>query len=194
MKRIAHTLLILLTCTGLLFTISGLTAKSAYACSCAVESSFSDKLERAEAVFSGKVIAIRPAMISSEWNAQQVTLDVQQGWSEGVHQRMSVETSGESAACGYTFEKGSSYIVYAYNNEGGALATSACSGNYKLSSPDGAAELIRLSTVASIPLLAGSNIWFNGYRLYAGILVSAVVVMWASLWISRYRRRHREMK
>ncbi len=169
-----------------------LGAKPASACSCAGDASFSDKLKHADAVFSGEVKAIRPALFSSEWNAEEVTFDVQQAWSDQVHKRMAVETSRDSASCGFGFEKGKSYLVYAAYDDRGALLTHLCSGNDQIGNAKAAADLAQLNAQAtSYPLKMGSNAWLHGYRLYAFMVLVILLGLGIALWVYRYRRRNR---
>lgn len=171
-----------------LFTLG---AKPASACSCAGDASFSDKFKHADVVFSGKVQAIRLALFSSEWNAEEVTFEVQQAWSDQVHKRMAVETSQDSASCGYEFEKGKSYLVYGAYDDRGALLTHLCSGNGQLGNSQATEDLAQLNAqTTSYPLKMGSNAWLHGYRLYAAMVLVILLGLGIALWVYRYRRRN----
>jgi hypothetical protein len=97
----------------------------AFACSCAV-SSDSTPRERArgafsdsEAVFAGEVVEIkgpRPARagdLVSSGDPVYVTLKVSETWKGEAQETVEVRTVSSGASCGYPFERGEEYLVYA---------------------------------------------------------------------------------
>ena len=101
------------------------------ACTCAPPGPPQQELERADAVFSGKVESIQPAPRPEDdpqWPSRlEVTLRLRAVW-KGVPEgeRVTVFTASQSAACGFGFEKGKKYLVYAYD-AGGELTATLCS-------------------------------------------------------------------
>lgn len=88
-------------------------------------------MERADAVFTGKVVSIGAAHAPGDepkWPSRlEVTfrlLGVWKGLAEG--ERVTVYTASQSAACGFEFEDGKKYLVYAYD-AGGELTATLCS-------------------------------------------------------------------
>ena len=97
----------------------------ANACSCR-------KLTAAEgftssyAVFTGEVIDIEKNR-STPFGGLEVTLRVKQIWKGDPAEEIKVHTAGSSAACGYGFVEGTTYLVYAVRDEADPLRVSLCS-------------------------------------------------------------------
>lgn len=134
------------------------------ACSCLGPFSPAVAFERADAVFSGKVVAI--AVDTTDWwRNLRVTIRVSEQWKGKAVQLVNVYTSSVSSACGYPFEKGSSYLVYAYYSEpsegplhcDGCLVTSICNRTRSMS--EASEDLQYLNDPES-------GIWFPDPRLY----------------------------
>lgn len=105
--------------------------RSLSACTCAPAGSPHQELERADAVFSGRVESIAPARMPGddpEWPSRLAVtlrlLAVWKGLPDG--ELATVYTASQSAACGFGFEKGKKYMVYAYDS-GGELTATLCS-------------------------------------------------------------------
>jgi hypothetical protein len=102
---------------------------TAYACSCALPGPPDEELANAAAVFSGRVVSIvKPINFGSISSADpiEVTFQVQEVWKGSVSLTTTITTSRSGASCGYTFQKGNEYIVYAYGSENN-LSVSLCS-------------------------------------------------------------------
>ena len=100
------------------------------------------------AMFSGRVIAIEPAPPGSG-QTQAVRFAVEhagRGTSGG--QAVILSTPQNGVNCGMTFEVGQRYVVYAYADGGGRLATNMCSS---LQASRAAAELAFLEEVEGPP-------------------------------------------
>jgi len=125
MKKTALTLLIgILTLTGTFF----FQERSAYACSCASFDA-AEKLERSAAVFTGTVIGKGGTKQFKNDRSRKYTFEVKTAWKGVSTPRATVYSlDGDSASCGYSFARGKTYLVYAYE-EDGMLKTSLCSGN-----------------------------------------------------------------
>ena len=89
------------------------------ACSCGPRPSPSGAYHSSTVVFSGKVVAIRGFDIPA-WgtysSADRGTIEfrVSTVWKGPAYETMSVTTRRDSASCGYPFEEGREYVVYAY--------------------------------------------------------------------------------
>lgn len=91
----------------------------AHACSCMAQS-IEDAIAGSDAIFEGIVDSIEEGD-----GVRHVRFSVTQAW-EGVEtERVEVTTSASSASCGYEFEVGTAYLVYA--TEGDGLEVSLCS-------------------------------------------------------------------
>jgi hypothetical protein len=107
--------------------------KSIHACTCAPPQSASKELERAAAVFSGKVVSIKRHKGASDlFTRVEVVFEVKTAWKRVESAEISIFTSAQSSACGYSFKAGRTYLVYAHGNDDGRLVTSICSRTRRL--------------------------------------------------------------
>ncbi len=90
------------------------------ACSCTPPPSPAQALVRADAVFRGRVVAVErewsnllPAR--GRYQYQRVTFEVDTNWKGPVARRVVVFTGTGQGDCGYGFQQGVEYVVYAYN-------------------------------------------------------------------------------
>jgi hypothetical protein len=125
-RRLAHTnprrgvLAIGLVGLGLLAR-----AAPAQACSC-LPMSPDEAYANADGVFSGTVQAVNaPAAGGGGMEPVTVELAVQTLWKGPVPATLTLQTPADSAACGYPFETGTGYLVYAYH-EGAIWTTNLC--------------------------------------------------------------------
>jgi hypothetical protein len=120
------------------------------ACTCVVTSAIPasavDLLANHAAVFEGRVVgnpepsepppdagyqerlAALEAKIERQVNGlavREVHLDVLRSW-KGAAERAVVRTQGQRTACGYPFEVGHTYLVFAHRGEDGALWVNSC--------------------------------------------------------------------
>jgi hypothetical protein len=94
-----------------------------YACSCMVPPGPAQARNDSVAVFSGTVTAVegdRDGMAPL-----RVSIDINQVWKGPMLARTLLLTSGSSASCGFEFQPGTDYLVYAYDQDG-QLATGLC--------------------------------------------------------------------
>lgn len=97
----------------------------AQACSCAPPPGPKKALEQAAAVFSGKVTKIEEAGDGE----LAITLQTATTWKAAEAKEVVLYTANNGAACGYGFEKGKSYLVYAHSLKRGeekVLGTNIC--------------------------------------------------------------------
>ncbi|MFC2106346.1 hypothetical protein ACFLS0_06320 [Candidatus Bipolaricaulota bacterium] len=105
---------------------------AAAACSCAAPGTPEDALEAADAVFSGRVIGLRlepqtpeDPTISFMPEDLLATFIVSLVWKGTLEQETVVRTTFTCCVCGYAFQIGETYLVYAYGDESG-IRTSVC--------------------------------------------------------------------
>jgi hypothetical protein len=113
--------------------------ESACACSCAPPGPLDEDLTTAAAVFTGKVVGLDESIggsgpISSA-DPMKVTFQVYTVWKGSVSQTTTVTTARSGSSCGYTFEKGGEYIVYAHGPENN-LSVSLCSRTQPLATAE----------------------------------------------------------
>jgi LPXTG-motif cell wall-anchored protein len=84
------------------------------ACSCAELPSAEEEFERSEAVFSGKVVDVREKRSLKGELTKSVLFEVTNTW-KGVKQSQMIITTGQGGgSCGFHFNEGQEYLVYAY--------------------------------------------------------------------------------
>lgn len=101
----------------------GDSTKPAFACSCASDRSTNEAFDSSEAVFSGEV-----TRIDADQFGKTAVFHVETVWKGVSEDTVSISTAAHSAACGYEFEEGKSYIVFAYGESDSSLKTNLCSG------------------------------------------------------------------
>lgn len=116
---------------------------AAEACSCA-PLSFEDQRAEAAAIFEGRVEQI----VSDEDGTLSVAFHVTQAWRGVAQERIEVSTASSGAACGFTFEVGQHYLVYATSPES-TLRVSLCSRTARM---DDAGEDRQLLGSGTIPV------------------------------------------
>lgn len=99
---------------------------STHACSCIENPDPVASLERAAAVFSGRVLEIEGSFNDFGFATRTVRFDVDRAWKGVETAKLKVGTAGDSAACGFDFVEGERYLVYTYG-ENGDLQASLCS-------------------------------------------------------------------
>jgi hypothetical protein len=118
----------------LLAALVGLVAVSlprpAAACTC-VDLSAAAALAAADAVFSARVKDIQPGTPAKPgWQSSNdpvvVLLDVSSYWKGRVTRAMTVTTAESDISCGFPFERGRDYLIYARRVSDG-LSTGLCS-------------------------------------------------------------------
>ena len=122
-------------------------------CSCAPKPPPAVARDASAAVFSGRVVALldRPVALpdstlqgSQRRNAElayvgksvkrlQVTLEVMEVWKGDIAVRTDVYTANECCVCGFPFELGKEYLIYAGRASSGHLGVSLCSRTRELS-------------------------------------------------------------
>jgi len=95
------------------------------ACSC-MKLTPSEGLSSSYAVFTGEVTNIEPNT-ATKFGGVEITLRVKKLWKGEIGAEVKVRTAGSSAACGYNFAKGESYLVYADRDEADPMRVSLCS-------------------------------------------------------------------
>lgn len=102
-------------------------AEAAHACSCAPLPGPKEAAEGADAVFTATVTSIEVHQIN-----RKVHLRVAGTWKGAQCGELTLTTGRNDADCGFDFEEGKSYLVYAYG-EPGKLATGLCTRTQQLS-------------------------------------------------------------
>jgi len=127
------------TFVGLLVMLATLVhATSADACSCAQKPPASEDFARSTRVFEAKVVSSK-----STPPRLKTTLHVIRGW-KGVAAGSQDIVVDQDTLCGFGFELGKTYVVYA-SEDSGAVSVSLCS---RTTASDIAAERVKLDAIA----------------------------------------------
>jgi hypothetical protein len=107
-------------------TLAWATPAPARACTCA-ERTLEQHIADADAIFEARVVSVEPLNPAGAGGGPlRVTLDVVQTWRDANAESLEAITPGHAAACGYPFEVGRTYLVYARRVDG-ALHVGLCS-------------------------------------------------------------------
>lgn len=108
-------------------------APAARACTCAPPGEPRAELAASDAVFTGRVISAEPTDRGDRFPRLSVRFALAEVW-KGLPEgdRATVTTAADSAACGYHFEPGEDYLVYAQEGDPGTLVTGLCTRNAPL--------------------------------------------------------------
>lgn len=99
----------------------------AFACKCGQPGPPLPSLNEARAVFAGQVTNIdMPRVMISSADPVKVTFNVSQAWKGVEKQIITVSTVRDSVSCGYEFQAGEQYLVYARGDDND-LQVSLCS-------------------------------------------------------------------
>ena len=109
----------------------------ASACTCTSASSngqrgIESELSSSEAVFSGEVVGFeKGSSIAAPWPTEAVSFQVSQVWKGPERETLEVSTATQESACGYVFEEGREYLIYANGRQD--LEVDLCSRTRPLS-------------------------------------------------------------
>lgn len=85
-----------------------------------------EAIATADALFEGTVTAIS-SNTETDFGGRAVALTIERAWKGVSGSSVTVATASNSAACGYPFQVGETYLVYGYRSKAGKLQVSLCS-------------------------------------------------------------------
>mgnify|MGYP003392938593 CR=1 FL=1 len=155
--------------------------QTVHACSCILPRAPAEEFEDSTAVFSGKVISIE-----NEDFGYKANFEVDRIWKGLSGSTVVISTARDSAACGFGFEEGKEYIVYAHG-EGEALSTNLCSRTHLLTENDSDVEALGESTAPVEEERTGSTSGVSpgAYIALVIVVLGAVVIVYKSAASSR---------
>lgn len=182
-----------------------------YACSCALQTDPIKAVERSKVVFSGKVLAIEPQVLDINGILDHkiaVHFDVEKSW-KGMNQTQAIVlTNLGEPSCGYTFQLGEPYLVFAYdyNFKENMLETSSCSLTKKLTNAtlelskmgQGIDPIEDVSLKDKMDTMSYTNKWtllkaiyhrLVRYHLLEFVQVGVILTIGAGLLLIRARRQ-----
>lgn len=153
----------------------------AFACSCIMPRPPGEELANATAVFSGTVTAQdeRQGLSMRSADPVKVTFVVAEVWKGDIPAEVSITTARESASCGYNFEDGAEYLVYA-NGTDADRKVSLCSRTTLLANADEDLEALGAGSPPKMIPAANTGTALHPLAIYAistiGFLLFAAVV------------------
>jgi hypothetical protein len=130
--------LVLFLLVGLLLS----SGPSAEACSCLVPGPPSEAFESASAVFVGTVKGV--TRTDSNFGERIFRLSIEEAFKGVSGAEVEIRTPANSAACGYDFEKGQQYVVYAHiRSSDDRLVTTICTRTRPVSNAKEDLEYLR---------------------------------------------------
>jgi hypothetical protein len=150
------------------------------ACSCSEPRSPAIEFAQAGAVFRGEVTRIRETA-----RGYRVDFAVRRSWKGILTENAQVSTGSSDADCGYDFQVGAEYVVYAYD-WGDGWNTHSCSRTTEVSRA--AEDLGYLDTLD--PLVPASTLpssW--GQPGVISLTIAGSLLILVTIWLWR-RRRH----
>lgn len=170
-----------------------LHVREAYACSCVGVPNAEEALRSSDAVFWGEAVGIERQNVTSSAPPflGQVTFDVREVWKGVSDERVVVYGQGMEASCGLDFDKGETYLVFAYHvgkGGDGPLETGLCTATGALPNVEAAPAALGPPT-GELPGTGGL-----GVPSFGGVLTFAAAVVFGSLALTGvvlYRGRGR---
>lgn len=113
--------------TVVLFVV-GVSATTVHACSCMNSGPPCQAYWKADVVFSGTAKKGKEIPTSSGWRRNSIPFTIESTFKGRIPgNEIEVKTGTGGGDCGYPFESGQQYLVYAWSNDDGTLSTSICS-------------------------------------------------------------------
>lgn len=159
------------------------------ACSCLRPAPPLESLEQSTAVFAGEVVDIKvlDGVVVSSADPVKVTFEVSQTWKGPDYKTLVLTTARDSASCGYSFEEGEEYIVYAYG-ESDKLTTNICSRTNILASAQDDLQELGTSSSLKISKINYTSPVFNPIlvlMIVGGVIILIIVT---ALLVRKYKK------
>ena len=103
---------------------------SSLACDCQSPQNVDQMIENADIIFEGKVSFVNTNWMAGGW---KFSFEVNRTWKRTTTKHLIINTKWEKE-CGYIFEEGKTYLVYA--NKSFGLKTAQCMGNKEIGDAD----------------------------------------------------------
>jgi hypothetical protein len=105
--------LILVSCLAFSF-MTIFIPSTVYACSCALTPTVEAQFIRSEAVFAGRVVEVKEQRNLNGSMTKAALFEVSRIWKGGSESQIIIHTGSGGGDCGYHFEEGKEYLVYAH--------------------------------------------------------------------------------
>ena len=152
------------------------------ACTC-IEENFIQAYNRASTIFEGKVDEIK---INKDVNGlAEIKLSVNEYWKKETKKDIIIYSSQQEATCGYNFEKGKEYIVYA-ETLNKKLIVSLCGRTNELENAEDDLYILEDGTKPTTEAVTTElkAEWFVG-----GVVITVLILMYLVLSINQTKLR-----
>jgi hypothetical protein len=160
------------------------SAPKAFACSCSTNPS-NETFENSAAVFIGTVTGIEHSSNNTRLGSYNVQFSVEEAWKGISDPQTTVITSDNDGTCGYDFQQGIKYLVYAYGSEE-SLQTGICNRTQPVA--DAYADLVYLGK-GYVPVPGQPIVEKTPGSLLPFIGIGAVVAAGIAFFTLQSRRR-----
>lgn len=167
--------------------------EQASACSCAMPGSVSEAKQNHDVIFDGTVSSKKePTKLFAKSSADPVTwtFEVHELWKGKVSPTISVTSAQSSDSCGYEFQEGSRYVVYA-RNSGDSLEVSLCSRTALHSAAGQDLAELGAGSVPPQPQAGQNDGAANSLWWVLWVVIAAGLI--AGIYIIRQRARRKPM-
>lgn len=175
-------------CSAFLIFALGLSfafVETGYACSCMPNQGAMDELEHSEAVFTGTVTSMEERGSIFGGESKAVHFQVKEIWKGVSSSEQTVLTGWDSASCGFGFEAGKEYLVYADSSslygDAEELTTSLCS---RTAETNHAAEDLAVLGKGEPPIEGDKlhSAWYGSENAWIPWAAAAIVMTIAVFW------------
>ncbi len=166
-----------------------------FACSCVADISQKDSFNQAKAVFSGTVLSIqdKEGFLGVNFSRREATIQVGETWKGAVAGAVTVATGRDDGDCGFAFQTGEKYLVYAYDASGDyqtGLGTNICQRTKLLAQADEDLKMLGPGgTLLKKPAGPLPDEYGAYNALWSAALLILAIVMFAYILVRRFIRR-----
>lgn len=149
----------------------------AFACSCVGAPPPLDALANSDAVFAGRVVAVvdtNPGPHINSADPLRATFQVKTVWKGGAVPTLFVASARNGATCGFPFEQGRDYLIYA-NSRDGVLETNICTRSTFLNQAQ--ADLAALGAGQAVAAAAPEAFSISPWLIVVGIVGVILMVI-----------------
>ncbi len=116
---------------SLVFIVFVPAPPAAVACSCVEPGTVEDELARSEAAFAGNVLEVKQHKSLNGYMTKSILFEVSESWKGVDESQVIIRTGQGGGDCGYNFQEGIDYLVYANSSsmygDGEDLVSIICS-------------------------------------------------------------------
>ncbi len=172
-----------LTCV---FAILAFSVPFAFSCTCAPKPSVGKALSQSDAVFVGRVIAWHNASIEfapgHRSGGYTFVFEVERLFKGALSSEVAVLTGHGRGDCGYPFNVGEEYLIYAYRDNG--LVTNICTRTTNINTAD--ADLAELGVPKTVFVHATRFSWSAAIAIFVVAFLTGIV--FGRKWLLRRGR------